>query len=97
MPRERQQTITVAGVERQLSAARAREFEVVRAVLLGSLTLAQGARRLRLPQHNLQRLVEGARRAVIAAGLERELAATDRSEYVGREARVLGLTGEQHV
>ena len=97
MRRERRRTITIAGVEHQLSAARAREFEVVRAVLLGSLTLAQGARRLRLPQHNLARLVEGARRAVIAAGLERELAAADGGEYVRREARVLGLAGEQHV
>jgi len=78
-------------------AAEALRFEVVRGVLLGSLTLAQGARRMRIAKDQLERLVEGARRAVIAAGLESELAATDRSEHVGREARVLGSARQQHV
>ena len=78
-------------------AAEALRFEVVRGVLIGSLTLAQGARRMRVAKDELARLVDGARRAVITAGLESELAAANGGEHIGREGRVLGSSGQQHV
>jgi predicted DNA-binding protein (UPF0251 family) len=43
-----------------------KKLEVVRGALLGELTLEKGARRLRVPKTELARLVEGARRKVIA-------------------------------
>lgn len=64
-PRERRRTVTIGGEPRQLPAAHALRFEVVRGVLTGALTLAQGARRLRRSREELERLVEGARQAVI--------------------------------
>jgi predicted DNA-binding protein (UPF0251 family) len=63
--RARRRTVTIGGVPRELPAACAARFEVVRGVLTGSLTLAQGARRLRTSRDELARLVEGARQAVI--------------------------------
>jgi len=42
------------------------KLEVVRGALIGQVTLANGARRLRVPKAELARLVEGARRKVIA-------------------------------
>jgi predicted DNA-binding protein (UPF0251 family) len=89
--------VTIGGVERRMLASEALRFEVVRGVLVGSLTLAQGARRMRVAKEELGRLVDGARRAVIAAGLESELAAADGGEHVRREPRVLGLSRQQHV
>ena len=50
----------------QVTAAQALRLEVVKGVLLGTLELEQGAARMRVPVEELARLVEGARRAVIA-------------------------------
>lgn len=63
--RRSRRIVTIGGVPRQLTAQHALRFEVVRGVLVGSLTLAQGARRLRKPMAEVAELVEGARRAVI--------------------------------
>ncbi len=51
----------------QMDAAQALRLQVVKAVLLDDITLDQGAARLRVPREELERLVAGARRAVIAA------------------------------
>lgn len=61
----RQRTITIAG--REVSAEEAVRFEVVRAVLMGTMSLVQGANKLRMPMLELARLVNGARVAVIRA------------------------------
>ena len=58
-------TIIIAG--REVSAEDALRFEVVRAVLTGSISLVQGANKLRMPMLELSRLVNGARTAVIRA------------------------------
>ena len=58
-------TIIIAG--REVSAEDALRFEVVRAVLTGSISLVQGANKLRMPMLELSRLVNGARAAVIRA------------------------------
>lgn len=42
------------------------KLEVVRGALIGQVSLEKGARRLRVPKAELARLVEGARRKVIA-------------------------------
>ena len=52
---------------RRVDARLAAKFEVVRGILLGTLTLRQGARRLRMEDAALELLVEGARRQVEAA------------------------------
>jgi hypothetical protein len=52
---------------RVVSARLAARYEVVRGVLVGALTLRQGARRLRMEAAQLETLVEGARRRVLAA------------------------------
>ncbi len=61
----RQRTITIAG--REVSAEDALRFEVVRAVLMGTMSLVQGANKLHIPMLELSRLVNGARSAVIRA------------------------------
>lgn len=61
----RRRIVTIGGVPRQLTAQHALRFDVVRGILVGSLRLDQGARRLRMPVEELARLVDGARRAVI--------------------------------
>ena len=75
MTRARRRVITIAGVPRRLTEARARQFEVVRGALVGAITIEQGARRLRVPRSELARLVAGARRAVIETLGEGALAA----------------------
>jgi hypothetical protein len=60
-------TIMVGGELRRVNSRLATRFEVVRGVLLGELTLAAGARRLRMPRIELADLVEGARRYALAA------------------------------
>jgi predicted DNA-binding protein (UPF0251 family) len=67
MSRRRRRVITIGGIERELPAARALRFEVVRGALTGEITIERGARRLRMRRDELQKLVEGARQAVIAA------------------------------
>ncbi len=61
----RRRTITIAG--REVSAEDALRLEVVRSVLVGSMTLVQGANKLAVPMFELSRLVNGARAAVIRA------------------------------
>jgi hypothetical protein len=72
--RRRRRIVTIAGKPRQLTAAHALRFEVVRGVLFGTLTLEQGAARMRTTSREVARLVEGARQAVLRelgeAGLE---------------------------
>jgi hypothetical protein len=63
--RMRQRTITIAG--REVSAEDALRFEVVRAVLMGTMSVVQGANKLHMPMLELSRLVNGARTAVIRA------------------------------
>ena len=65
MRRRRGTIVTIAGQSRQLTAVHALRFEVVRGVLMGTLTLEQGARRMRATPDDVARLVEGARQAVI--------------------------------
>ncbi len=65
MRRRRRTIVTIGGVPRQLTAAHAARFDVVRGILVGSLRLDQGARRLRMSEDELARLVEGARQAII--------------------------------
>lgn len=62
---KRRRMITIAGKSRHVTAAHALRFEVVRGVLMGTLTLEQGARRMRSSPDELARLVEGARQAVL--------------------------------
>ena len=62
---KRRRLITIAGQPRQLTAAHALRFEVVRGVLMGTLTLEQGARRMRSTPEEVAKLVDGARRAVV--------------------------------
>jgi hypothetical protein len=64
MRRRRGTIVTIAGQPRQLTAAHALRFEVVRGVLFGTLTLEQGAARMRSTVEEVARLVEGARLAV---------------------------------
>lgn len=52
---------------RQVDARLAARFEVVRGILVGTLTVQQGARRLRITVDRLAALVEGARQHVLAA------------------------------
>jgi len=59
----RRRTITFEG--RTLTRYEILRFEVVRGVLLGKLTLDEGARALEMPVTELSRLVTGARAAVI--------------------------------
>lgn len=61
----RRRTITIAG--RQVSPEEALRFEVVRGVLTGAMTLEIGAMKLAMERSELQRLVNGAREAVIRA------------------------------
>jgi hypothetical protein len=61
----RQRTITIAG--REVTPEDALRFEVVRGVLTGTMTLAQGANKLHMAMFELSRLVNGARKAVIRA------------------------------
>jgi hypothetical protein len=63
--RRRRRIVTIGGVPRQLTPQHALRFDVVRGILVGSLRIDQGARRLRMPVEELARLVDGARRAVI--------------------------------
>jgi hypothetical protein len=65
MRAKRQRTVTIAG--REVSPEDALRFEVVRGVLTGTMTLAQGANKLDIPMLELSRLVNGARTAVIRA------------------------------
>ena len=61
----RRRIVTIGGVPCQLTPQHALRFDVVRGILVGSLRLDQGARRLRMPVDELARLGDGARRAVI--------------------------------
>ena len=61
----RQRTITIAG--REVSPEEALRFEVVRSVLMGTMTIVQGANKLHIGLFELSRLVNGARAAVIRA------------------------------
>ena len=61
----RQRTITIAG--REVTPEEALRFEVVRSVLMGTMTIVQGANKLHIGIFELSRLVNGARRAVIRA------------------------------
>jgi hypothetical protein len=63
--RRRRRIVTIGGVPRQLTAKHAQRFDVVRGILVGTLRLDQGARRLRMPLEELERLVDGARQAVV--------------------------------
>jgi hypothetical protein len=60
-----ERTVTIAG--REVTPEDALRLEVVRGVLMGTMTLAQGANQLRIPMFQLSRLVNGARVAVIRA------------------------------
>jgi len=61
----RQRTITIAG--REVTHEEALRFEVVRGVLMGTMSLVQGANKLHIGLFELSRLVNGARAAVIRA------------------------------
>ena len=61
----RQRTITIAG--RDVTPEEALRFEVVRGVLMGTMTIVQGANKLHIGLFELSRLVNGARAAVIRA------------------------------
>jgi hypothetical protein len=61
----RQRTVTIAG--REVTQEDALRFEVVRAVLTGTMSIVQGANKLHLPMLELSRLVNGARTAIIRA------------------------------
>lgn len=65
MRRRSRTIVTIAGKPRQLTAAHALRFEVVRSVLFGTLTVEQGARRMRATPEEVERLCEGARQAVL--------------------------------
>jgi hypothetical protein len=52
---------------RGLPPALALRLQVVRGALTGAMTIERGAKRLKMPPAELQKLVEGARQAVIAA------------------------------
>lgn len=67
MSRRRRRVITIGGVDYEMSKDRALRFEVVRGALTGAMTIESGAKRLKMPKWELEKLVEGARRAVIAA------------------------------
>jgi hypothetical protein len=73
----RRRTIIIAG--REVSPEEALRFEIVRSVLTGTLSLAQGANKLDVSMLELSRLVNGARSAVIRA-LGEEALATAREE-----------------
>jgi hypothetical protein len=68
----RQRTVTIAG--REVTQEDALRFEVVRAVLTGTMSLVQGANKLHMPMLALSRLVNGARSAIIRARGEDALA-----------------------
>jgi hypothetical protein len=57
----------VGGEPREVDVRLAARFEVVRGILVGTMTLRQGARRLRMELEALAMLVEGARQRVLAA------------------------------
>ena len=61
----RQRTITIAG--REVTPEEALRFEVVRGVLMGTMSIIQGANKLHIGIFELSRLVNGARTAVIRA------------------------------
>jgi hypothetical protein len=61
----RRRTITIAG--REVTPEEALRFEVVRSVLMGTMTIVQGANKLHIGLFELSRLVNGARAAVIRA------------------------------
>jgi len=77
---KRRRIITIGGEPRQLTAQHALRFEVVRGILMGSLTLEQGARRMRTTVELVAQLVEGAHAAVVRelgeAALDEARAAT---------------------
>jgi hypothetical protein len=65
--RRRKRIITTAGTRRELSPERALRFHVVRGVLTGTMSLAEGALKLAIDIDDLAALVCGARQAVIRA------------------------------
>jgi hypothetical protein len=65
--RRRKRIITTEGTRRELSPERALRFQVVRGVLMGSITLFEGAIQLGMDLDDLAALVVGARQAVIRA------------------------------
>ena len=81
----RQRTITIAG--REVTPEEALRFEVVRGVLMGTMTLAQGANKLHVGMFELSRLVNGARAAVIRAlGEEALTRAREESQLAATQA-----------
>ena len=71
MRRRRRVVTTIHGVPQQLPPELSLRFEVVRGVLLDTLTIEEGAQKLAMPLPDLARLVDGARRAVDQAMLGR--------------------------
>ena len=67
MRRRRKRIITIEGTRRDLSPQAALRFQVVRGVLIGSITLHEGALQLGMDIDDLAALVCGARQAVIRA------------------------------
>ena len=81
----RQRTITIAG--REVTPEQALRFEVVRGVLMGTMTLVQGANKLHIGLFELSRLVNGARAAVIRAlGEEALVKAREEESLVAAKA-----------
>ena len=81
----RTRTITIAG--REVSAEEALRFEVVRGVLMGTMTIVQGANKLHMGIFELSRLVNGARTAVIKAfGEEALVRAREESQLSAAQA-----------
>jgi len=81
----RTRTITIAG--REVSAEDALRFEVVRGVLMGTMTIVQGANKLHIGIFELSRLVNGARAAVIRAfGEEALVRAREQSQLSAARA-----------
>ena len=82
----RQRTITIAG--REVTPEQALRFEVVRGVLMGTMSIVQGANKLHIGMFELSRLVNGARNAVIRAlGEEALIRAREESQSQLQAAR----------
>ena len=80
-----QRTITIAG--REVTPEVALRFEVVRGVLMGTMTLVQGANKLHIGLFELSRLVNGTRAAVIRElGEDALMKAREQSQPVATKA-----------
>jgi len=83
----KQRTIMIAG--REVTPEEAVRFEVVRGVLMGTMTLVQGANKLHIGLFELSRLVNGARAAVIRAfGEDALVRAREEENQLGVAAQV---------